>query len=148
MTASKARISTLILFLSPLLAACSGSAPGNPRLVVSVVLDQVRGDLLERYDTVFTGGFRRLHDEGFRFLQTTHDHAKTSTAVGHATVSTGVYPFRNGIVGNEWMEETPEGWRSVYSFEDTLAHVLGQPTLAGRSPKNLLVGGLAQHTKA
>jgi hypothetical protein len=112
-------------------------------LVVYVVVDQLRGDLLEHYDELFTGGFRRLHDEGFRFLSATHDHAKTATAVGHATLSTGVFPSRHGIVGNEWLERTPDSWRTVYAVEDTLTHILGQPVLEGRSSLNLLRGGLA-----
>ncbi|MGD2124393.1 MAG: alkaline phosphatase family protein [Gemmatimonadota bacterium] len=112
-------------------------------MVVYVVVDQLRGDLLERYDSLFTSGLRRLHDDGYRFLSATHDHAKTATAVGHATLSTGVFPSRSGIVGNDWLERTPDGWTSVYSVEDTLTHILGLPSLEGRSPSNLLRGGLA-----
>ena len=83
-----------VLFLSVLvgLFGCSGGLQEKPTLVVYVVVDQLRGDLLERYDSLFTGGIRRLHDGGFRFLSATHDHAKTSTAAGHATLSTGVFP--------------------------------------------------------
>lgn len=122
---------------------CGSQFREGPTLVVYVVVDQLRGDLLERYDSLFTGGFRRLHDDGYRFLSATHDHAKTATAAGHATLSTGVFPSRNGIVNNEWLERAPDGWRSVYSVEDTLTHILGLPALAGRSPKNLLRAGLA-----
>jgi predicted AlkP superfamily pyrophosphatase or phosphodiesterase len=136
-------IKPLLLFALVALSGCTGATRGKPKLVLSVVLDQVRGDLLARYDSLFSGGFRRLHDEGFVFVNATHDHAKTATAVGHAAISTGLFPFRNGIVGNEWLEETSDGWRTVYSVEDTLTHILGQPVLEGRSPKNLLRGGLA-----
>ncbi len=124
-------------------SSCGSGQPERPSLVVYVVVDQLRGDLLEHYDHLFTGGFRRLHDDGYRFLSTTHDHGKTATAAGHATLSTGVFPFRHGIVGNEWMERTPDGWRTVYSVEDTLTHILGLPVQEGRSPANLLRGGLA-----
>jgi len=124
-------------------SACSGGFQEQPALVVYVSVDQLRGDLLEHYDSLFTGGFRRLHDDGFRFLAATHDHGKTATAAGHATLSTGVFPSRSGIVNNEWLERTPEGWRSVYSVEDTLTHILGMPVMEGRSPRNLLRGGLA-----
>jgi hypothetical protein len=135
------RIASLLLLLAA--TACNGSFQERPRLVVYVVVDQLRGDLLERYDSLFSRGIRRLLDNGYRFLSTTHDHGKTSTAVGHATLSTGVYPFRNGIVGNEWLERTPDGWTGVYSVEDTLTHILGMPVLEGRSPKNLWRSGLA-----
>jgi hypothetical protein len=122
---------------------CLGRGGDQPSLVVYVSVDQLRGDLLEHYDALFTGGFRRLHDEGFRFTEATHLHAKTTTAAGHATLGTGVFPFRSGIVNNEWLEQTADGWRTVYSLEDTLSHILGHPAMAGRSPKNILRSGLA-----
>ena len=81
--------------------ACNGGHQERPTLVVYVAVDQLRGDMLERYASLFTGGIRRLHDEGYRYLSATHDHAKTATAAGHATLSTGVFPSRSGIVGNE-----------------------------------------------
>jgi predicted AlkP superfamily pyrophosphatase or phosphodiesterase len=142
----KATIRSLGLVLSVLVLAVASCGLGQrepPTLVVLVSLDQVRGDLLERYDSLFSGGFRRLHDDGFRFLNATHFHSQTSTAAGHATLATGVFPSRSGIVGNEWRERTIDGWRLVYSVEDTLAHILGMPAIEGRSPKNLLRGGLA-----
>jgi predicted AlkP superfamily pyrophosphatase or phosphodiesterase len=125
------------------LSACIGDGGEKPALVVFVSVDQLRGDLLERYADHFTGGLRRLHEGGFRFLNTTHDHSKTATAAGHATLSSGVFPFRSGIVGNEWRERTLDGWRLVYSVEDTLTHILGLPAMEGRSPKNILRSCLA-----
>ncbi len=124
------------------LVSCADDGDDRPGLVVLVSVDQLRGDLVQEYASLFTGGFRRLLDEGFQFPNTTHDHSVTATAAGHAVLSTGVFPYRNGIVGNSWSERTPGGWRSVYSMEDTLAHILGHPILEGRSPRNLLRGGL------
>jgi hypothetical protein len=124
-------------------SGCGRWPPKPPALIVSVSIDQLRGDLVEHYDSLFSGGFRRLLDDGYRFLGTTHAHAKTSTAPGHATLGTGVFPSRSGIVGNSWLERSPEGWRSVYSVEDSLSHILGFPAMEGRSPVNLLRGGLA-----
>jgi predicted AlkP superfamily pyrophosphatase or phosphodiesterase len=73
-------------------------------VTVLVVVDQLRADLLDRYDEMFTGGFRRLRDGGFRFTEATHDHSITLTAPGHATLSTGTHPSRHGIVANLWIE--------------------------------------------
>jgi hypothetical protein len=143
MSASGKSIKYALFLIMSLAVGCSEHPKEKPALVVYVVVDQLRGDLLERYDSLFTGGFRRLHDDGFRFLSATHDHAKTATAVGHTVLSTGAFPSRNGIVANDWMERTPQGWTSVYCVEDTMTHVLGLPALEGRSPKNLLRGGLA-----
>lgn len=114
-----------------------------PRLVVTVIVDQLRGDLLDRYDSLFTGGFRRILDQGLSFPNTTHDHARTSTAVGHASLSTGVFPSRSGIVANEWQEPFGDGWRLVYSLKDTLSGIVGLPEYEGRSPNNLFRTGLA-----
>ncbi len=125
------------------LAGCGNGPEHRPTLVVSVSVDQLRGDLLEHYDSLWTGGFRRLHDGGMRFTGATHDHSKTATAVGHTVLATGVFPYRSGIVGNSWLERTPEGWQNVYSYGDTLVHILGVPTLEGRSPRNNARSGLA-----
>jgi hypothetical protein len=138
----------LLLVPLGLVQSCDVLAPDRPALVVLVVVDQLRGDLLERYDSLFTGGFRRLHDQGLRFTNATHDHAKTATCAGHATIGTGLFPSRNGIVANEWLERSPDGWRNVYCFEDTLFHILGFPALEGRSPANLLRDGLADWIQA
>lgn len=133
-----------------LLAVAAGACvPGGeretPRLVVMITVDQLRADLLERYDTLFTGGFRRLLDGGLRHPRAAHDHAATSTAPGHATLATGVVPSRHGIVGNAWYERGPDdgGWERVYNVQDTTERILGVPAREGRSPRNLRRPGLA-----
>lgn len=122
-----------------------GSArPGSgPSLVVVIVADQLRADLLERYDPHFTAGLRRLRDGGLRFVNATHDHAETATGPGHGTLATGRHPSGHGLTGNEWWERTPAGWREVYAVEDTTSPILGVPESEGRSPRNLRVTGLA-----
>lgn len=121
----------------------AASPPGDgPKLVVLMVVDQLPAELLERYDTLFTGGFRRLLDDGYRFRNATHDHAFTETAPGHTTLSTGVYPSRHGIVANGWSERSGRGWRSVYSVEDLDRRILGYPRLPGRGPANIEHSGL------
>jgi predicted AlkP superfamily pyrophosphatase or phosphodiesterase len=115
----------------------------RPRLVVMVVVDQLRADLLDRYDDLFTGGFRRLRDGGFRFTQAAHDHANTETAPGHATLSTGVVPARHGIVSNDWYITRDGGWRAFYNAADSTAPIVDVPNAAGRSPANLMRGGIA-----
>ena len=113
-----------------------------PTLAILMVVDQLRPDLLERYDALFVGGFRRLLDEGYHFTNVTHDHAVTTTGPGHTTLSTGVYPTRHGIVGNSWSEYIGGEWRGVYSMEDLSSPVLGYPQLPGRSSANINRRGL------
>lgn len=111
--------------------------------MVLIAVDQMRGDLLDRYADIYSGGFRRFLDQGYRFTGASHAHANTETAAGHATISTGVFPSRSGIVANDWRQRTPQGWQSTYSLADPDAPLLGLPGAAGRSPRNLLRSGLA-----
>jgi predicted AlkP superfamily pyrophosphatase or phosphodiesterase len=134
---------TLGVGLITVLSACDLVPRDTPNLVVLVVVDQLRADLLDRYDSLFTDGFRRLRDQGFRYSEATHAHAKTTTCAGHTVLGTGSFPSQTGIVDNNWLERVPGGWRSVYCMEDTLSHILGYPAMEGRSPANLLRGGLA-----
>lgn len=118
--------------------------PTEATLLVYVVLDQVRADLLDRYAQAFEGGLARFHAEGRRWVNATFHHAQTSTAPGHATAATGVHPHRHGLVGNNWEERTPDGgWETVYALRDRAAPIVGFPDLEGRGPANLLRGGLA-----
>ena len=129
-------------------AARRGAEPSlepqaTPKLVVLVVVDALRGDLLPRYSEAFSGGLRKLLDEGFRFTRATHDHAVTSTAPGHATLATGVHPSRHGVLANEWYEIDNGTLDPVFSVGDSLAPILGYTGYPGRSSARLGRGGLA-----
>lgn len=123
-------------------------AEDAPPLVVLVVVDQLRADLLHRYDAVFTGGFRRLLDQGFRFEQATHDHAITYTAPGHATLATGTTPSRHGVVSNAWFQMGAQGWEQVDNVLSDQTPVLETPVVPGGSPRVLLRDGLADWLQA
>jgi len=75
-----------------------------PRLVLLVVIDQARGDLFDRFGPVLTGGLARLNREGVVFTQARHDHARTLTAPGHASLATGLHPSHHGVIGNRWFD--------------------------------------------
>ena len=137
-------ISAVMLLVA--MSACrpSSSAQADPpTLAILLVVDQLRPELLDRYDSAFVGGFRRLLDEGYSFTNATHDHGVTTTGPGHTTLATGVYPTRHGIVGNSWSEFLDGEWRSIYSMEDLSRPVLGHPELPGRSSANIDRSGLA-----
>ena len=77
----------------------------RPKLVVIVVIDQFRGDYLERYrDQWGEGGFRLLLDHGANFTDCNYNYANTRTAPGHATLLTGAYSNGHGIMANEWWD--------------------------------------------
>ena len=132
-------------FVVPPSAQLSAQSGQSPRLVVAIAIDQLRGDLLEHYGPSFTGGFRRLRDDGRYFTQASHAHARTATAPGHATLTTGVYPSRHGVIANSWQQRSGMQWQSMYAVGDTDSPIVGfedEPLLEGRSPRNLLREGL------
>jgi len=115
----------------------------SPRLLVFLVVDQLRGDLLTRYASVFSGGFKRLLEDGLSFSNAFHGHAHTETSPGHAALSTGVYPSRAGIPGNLWREQRGAERVPVYNVVDPDYALVGVPGLPGASPEVLRRKGLA-----
>jgi len=114
-----------------------------PRLLVFLVVDQLRGDLLNRYASQFSGGFKRLMEEGLSFSNAYHAHAHTETSPGHATLSTGVYPARAGIPANAWREGNGSDRTPVYNVVDETYPLVGAPGIPGASPAVLRREGLA-----
>jgi predicted AlkP superfamily pyrophosphatase or phosphodiesterase len=118
----------------------------TPKLVVLVVVDQMRADYIDRFRSQFSGGLGWLVENGVLFSDAHHDHANTSTAPGHATIATGAFPSHHGIVGNDYYDRKAR--RVTYSFADSTSAILGYPDASGRSPVNLLREGLADWLKA
>ena len=119
------------------------ATPERPTLVVMLVVDQLSQELLARYDDLFQSGFRRLIDGGRWYVNATHDHAGTSTAPGHATLSTGTYPSRHGIVANDWFERVDGEWIEISNVGDSTVQIVGHPEIDGVSPHSLERDGLA-----
>ena len=118
-------------------------AEDPPTLVVFLIVDQLRGDMLDRYSSLFTGGFKRLMEEGLNFTNALHDHAQTETSPGHATISTGVYPARAGIPSNAWREGEGDDLHPVYNVVDPSVGLVGLTGAPGSSPDVLRRTGLA-----
>lgn len=136
-------LALFVLFTAACTAADSSPTEdaSEPTLVVTLVIDQLMADQLERYDAVWSGGFRRLLDRGYRFDDAVHDHAVTFTSPGHASPTTGVIPARHGIVSNSWREWRDGAWETVSSVADPDSELVGGSG-SGSSPRNLLVDGL------
>ncbi|HZI00188.1 MAG TPA: alkaline phosphatase family protein, partial [Flavisolibacter sp.] len=109
----------------------------RPKLVVGLVVDQMRWDFLYRYyDRYGQGGFKRLLREGFNCDNTIIPYVPTFTAPGHASIYTGSVPAFNGIVGNNWYDK--EKRRIVYCTEDQTVTTVGSTSNAGQmSSRNL-----------
>jgi predicted AlkP superfamily pyrophosphatase or phosphodiesterase len=119
----------------------------HPKLVVVIVVDQFRGDYLQRYSDQFgEGGFRLLTDHGAYFPDCYFDYANTSTAPGHATLLTGAYSNGHGILANEWWD--PQKKKIVTSVEDEATSLVGvSGSAVGSSPHNLLADTLGDELK-
>jgi len=147
-TAPPLLCSTLLLLCS-LPNASASAYNARPKLVVVIVIDQFRGDYLERYRDQFgDGGFRVFLDRGAYFTECNYDYANTRTAPGHATLFTGSYVSGHGIVANEWWD--PQKRKRVTSVEDDNTRLVG--TGAGKngpgaSPRNLLSDTLGDELK-
>src|SRR5437016_4814533 len=77
----------------------------RPKLIVIIVIDQFRGDYLERYQDQFgQGGFRLFLDHGANFTDCNYNYANTRAAPGHATLLSGAYSNGHGILTNEWWD--------------------------------------------
>jgi hypothetical protein len=128
----------LALFFAPLQAAFAAAYEGKPKLVVVIVIDQFRGDYLQRYHQEFgEGGFRRFLEHGAYFPDCAYDYATLVTGPGHASIGTGTYSLGHGIAANDWFD-TQLGKR-VSSVSDDATHALGvSGGGSGASPHNLL----------
>lgn len=85
-------------------AAKPAAAPARPKLVVLLVVDQMRGDYVDKFQGQWTGGLKRLVTEGAWFREAAYPYAATETCVGHSTISTGAFPTTHGMVANTWWD--------------------------------------------
>jgi len=109
-----------------------------PKLVVVIVVDQMRYDFFERFGDKFDGGLKRIWDQGVVYSNAHHNHAPTNTAPGHATIATGKYPGKNGIINNSlYSRETGEEMSPVGDDRSKIIGVENDGELPERSPVNL-----------
>jgi hypothetical protein len=136
-----------VLILASIPAGSASAYNAHPKLVVVIVIDQFRGDYLERYRDQFgEGGFRLFLDHGANFTDCNYDYANTRTAPGHATLFSGAYSNGHGIVGNEWWD--PKKKKMVTSVEDDGTKLVGiAGGQMGASPHNLLADTLGDELK-
>jgi len=109
----------------------------RPKLIVGIVVDQMRYDYLTRFENQFgDGGFKRMINEGFNCKNNHFNYIPTYTAPGHASVFTGTTPKYHGIIGNNWYDK--EIKQSVYCASDDSVNPVGTQNMAGKmSPHRL-----------
>lgn len=138
----KKTLSTLLLSLFVLGAMAQIE---RPKLVVGLVVDQMRWDYLYYYYSQYrTDGLRRLVDQGFSFENTLINYVPAVTAVGHSSIYTGSVPALTGIVSNNFYLH--DKW--IYCCDDPSVKTVGSNSDEGKmSPRNLLASGLGDMLK-
>lgn len=134
----------LALLLAPGSRPAAQPASERPRLLVMVVVDQMRADYLARLNGRFAGGFRRLLDEGAVFDQAYYPYLNTVTCAGHATIGTGALPTTHGAIMNQWFDRATDRVRTCTADPTVQTYVYGEPeTSAGHSAAALRVPTMA-----
>lgn len=132
----KCRLILSFILLSTL-AWCQSSSTKRPKLVVGIVVDQMRQEYLYRFEGKFgPAGFKRLVNEGFMLKNAHYNYAPTVTGPGHASVYTGTTPAIHGIIGNDYYDKDLK--KMVYCVEDATQHLVGSDRAEGYSPWRLL----------
>lgn len=119
----------------------------RPKLVIGIVIDQMRWDYLYRfYNKYSEGGFKRLINKGFSFENTMIPYTPTVTAAGHTCIYTGSVPAVHGIVGNDWIEKSTGVW--MYCSQDKSVQTVGSFSVAGQmSPRNMFASTIGDELR-
>lgn len=128
----------ILLILLSVQVALAQQATKKPKLVVGIVVDQMRQEYFYRFGDRFgEGGFKRFTDQGFMMTNGHYNYIPTYTGPGHASVYTGTTPATHGIIANNWYVRSLN--RSIYCAEDsTVTNVGGTPENGTISPRNML----------
>jgi predicted AlkP superfamily pyrophosphatase or phosphodiesterase len=131
------------------------------KLVVILVVDQMRGDYVDKFQQQWTGGLKRLVNEGAWFHEAAYPYGATETCVGHSTISTGAFPASHGMIGNEWWDReqqkdvtcTADASVKNMAYEGAAAPAASNPAAsttpnaAGDSAAKMLIPAFAEELK-
>src|ERR1035437_9641055 len=119
----------------------------QPKLVVGIVVDQMRYDYIDRYWNKFgNDGFKRLVNEGYNCKNTNYNYVPTFTGPGHASIYTGTTPSVHGIVSNQWVDK--ETKKNIYcAYDSSVSSVGGNGSAGQMSPRNLISSTVGEELK-
>jgi predicted AlkP superfamily pyrophosphatase or phosphodiesterase len=123
-------------------------AADSPRLLVTVVVDQLRADYLQVFNKHWRNGFRTLLDQGMVFENARYPYLITVTCAGHATIGTGALPHRNGMINNTWWQRKERALTGCSADPATTDITYGRPIRLGNSATHLLLPTLADELRA
>ena len=144
----KYKIRFLYLFIFCLVNSPLSQPNENPKLVVGIVIDQMRFDYLYRFRNNYgSTGFNRLLNEGTNFTYAHFNYVPTYTGPGHASIYTGTVPYYHGIIGNDWYDKSNA--KMINCTQDAAVKGLGYDNYAGHmSPKKLLTTTITDQLKS
>ena len=120
----------------------------RPKLVVVLVVDQMRADYVDKFRGQWKGGLKRLLEEGAWFRAAAYPYAATETCVGHATISTGAFPASHGMVANAWWDRDQQQMVSCTSDPNVSnAAYAGGATKGGDSAWRMQLPSFAEELK-
>ena len=136
-----------VFFAHAAIAQQAASSSTPPKLVVGIVVDQMRYDYIYRFWNKYgNGGFKRLVNQGYFCRNTHYNYAPTYTAPGHASVYTGATPAVHGIIGNNWFVR--EENKSTYCTDDHSVKTVGSSSTAGEmSPANMWTNSITDELR-
>ena len=136
-----------LLFLFSFTIFMHISAQQKPRLIVGIVVDQMRQEYLHRfYDKFSEGGFKRLMNHGYQFKNAHCNYIPTYTGPGHASIYTGTTPSNHGIIANEWYSRI--SGLGMYCVTDVNESAVGGSKQNGKiSPKNLITSTITDELR-
>lgn len=109
----------------------------RPKLMIGVVVDQMRYDyLIKFYNKYGDNGFKRLMNKGYNLENVHFNYIPTYTAVGHASIYTGTTPVNHGIISNDWYDKFEK--KSIYCVDDIRYETVGGKTGGKKSPHKML----------
>ena len=136
-------IAVLLLLTVPAPARLRAQ-PAKPKLVVFIVVDQLRSDYLSWYGNRFEHGLKRLTTRGAWFKNGAYPYATTVTCAGHTTIGTGTFPYQHGLIGNAWFDRETERAVTCNADPDSQEVSYGTAGGAGDSGKRMMVPTLAE----
>jgi predicted AlkP superfamily pyrophosphatase or phosphodiesterase len=119
----------------------------SPKLVVGIVVDQMRFDYLYRYYNQYSeNGFKRLLSQGMNFTYAQYNYIPTYTGPGHSSIYTGSTPYFHGIISNDWYDKTLK--KTVYCTSDTNYQTVGAQNASGQmSPNRMLASTIGDELR-
>jgi predicted AlkP superfamily pyrophosphatase or phosphodiesterase len=126
----------------------TGPRVARPKLVVVIVVDQMRADYVDKFRGQWNGGLKRLVNEGAWFRTAAYPYAATQTCVGHSTISTGAFPLHHGMVANAWWDRDEQKMVTCTSDPKvTNTAYAGGTTKGGDSAWRMLLPSYAEELK-